>query len=494
LQTVSVAFVISLAVALVLTPVVRWGARRLGWLDYAHTSRKIHGKPVPRLGGVAIVLAFFTPLVGLLFLDTGVGRMVWSDPQKAIALVVGSLAIAALGVYDDVKGSGARLKFSVQILVAVGMWWAGYRVGAVTTPFGSLDLGILGFPITIAWIVGVTNALNLIDGLDGLASGIALAATATIFWVSLSTGAPLMALFMACLGGALLGFLRYNFHPASIFMGDSGSLFVGFVLAATALQTREKSTTAVALLVPIVALALPIGDTLLAMTRRMVRGQPVFSSDRSHIHHRLMARGLSHRTTVLALYAIAVVLAGVAVALLHSDATQTVAYVGALVTIGVLLLLSAGYVRFDQARKLLSDRKNNLAMRARVREAADRLRQAEDPEDIWGVVREAAEAFNASSVALTLVARNGTVRTSEFSSGFDDDSPDLVRARFSLLGDRTDEGGIEFGFTDGRSTVDRDTEIAIELLCEHVHAAIERIAARHEAETSGNRKLLQFRK
>jgi UDP-GlcNAc:undecaprenyl-phosphate GlcNAc-1-phosphate transferase len=160
--------------------------------------------------------------------------------------------------------------------------------------------------------VGVTNALNLIDGLDGLATGIALAAAATIFWVSVNDGRLLVALVMACLAGSLLGFLRYNFNPASIFMVDSGSLFVGFVLASTALETRHRSTTAVALLVPIVALALPIGHTLLALTRRMVRGQPVFSSDRGRLHHRFMDRGLSHRATVLALYAIACVLAGVA--------------------------------------------------------------------------------------------------------------------------------------------------------------------------------------
>jgi UDP-GlcNAc:undecaprenyl-phosphate GlcNAc-1-phosphate transferase len=330
--------------------------------------------------------------------------------------------------------------------------------------------------------VGITNALNLIDGLDGLADGVALAATGTIFWLSLQNGRPLMALFMACLAGALLGFLRYNFNPASIFMGDAGSLFVGFVLASTALETHQKSTTAVALLVPIVALGLPIGDTLLAMTRRVVRGQPVFASDAGHIHHRLMARGLSHRATVLALYGISIVLAAVAVALFHSDAGQTIAFGGALVAIAAMLLVTAGYVRFDQTRQLFSDRKNNLAMRSAVRRAGNQLRTAQDPEAIWNVVREVLPMLQASCAALTVVARNGTVKTSEYSWGFDDAPMSLLRARFSLLGERPDEGRLELGFTDGRRTVDRDTEIAIELLCEHVHAAVERIAAVCDAE------------
>jgi UDP-GlcNAc:undecaprenyl-phosphate GlcNAc-1-phosphate transferase len=443
---------------------------------------------------VAIVVAFFVPIVALFFFDTGVGQLLWSQPQRALALLLGALAIAALGVFDDLKGSGARVKFGVQVLVAAAMWLAHFRADIIATPFGTFDLGVLGFPLTVLWIVGVTNALNLIDGLDGLATGIALAATGTIFWVSLTNGRMLMALVMACLAGALLGFLRYNFNPASIFMGDSGSLFVGFVLATTALETPEKSTTAVALLVPIVALGLPIGDTLLAMTRRMVRGQPMFASERGHIHHRLMARGLSHRATVLALYGIAIVLAGVAVALFHSDAEQTIAYAGAIVAIAAMLLFSAGYVRFDQTRQILSDRKNNLAMRAAVRKAGEQLRHAQDPDAIWRVVHATVQELQASCAALTVVARNGTVRTSEFSWGFDEAPATVLRARFSLLGERPDDGRLELGFTDGRRTVDRDTEIAVELLCEHVHAAVERIAAKHEDETTGSRKLLVFKR
>jgi UDP-GlcNAc:undecaprenyl-phosphate/decaprenyl-phosphate GlcNAc-1-phosphate transferase len=244
----------------------------------------------------------------------------------------------------------------------------------------------------------------------------------------------------------------------------------------------------------IVALSVPIGDTLLAMTRRVVRGQPVFSSDRGHIHHRLMDRGLSHRAAVLALWGLATVVAFVAVGLVHADAEQTVAYFGALLTIGIMLLASTGYVRFDQTRKVLSDRKHNLAMRSAVREAGERIRHAHAVDEVWEATREAAEELGACCASLVVVTRNGTSHRSEFSWGFESTPPGVVRGRFSLLGERPDDGRLELGFRDGRTTIDRDTEIAIEMLCEHVHAAAERISGRRHAEASGDRTVVNLRK
>ena len=188
-----------------------------------------------------------------------------------------------------------------------------------------------------------------------------------------------------------------------------------------------------------------------------------------------MARGLSHRTTVLALYGVSIVLAGVAVALSHSEAEQTLAFVGAIAAIAAI-------------------RKNNLSMRSAVRQAGELLRHAGEPDAVWQVVQETVPALEASCAALRLVVRNGTVRTSEYSWGFDDAPLDVPRARFSVLGERPDDGGLELGFTDSRRTVDRDTEISIELLREHVHAAAQRMNARHEAEATGSRKLLAFRR
>jgi UDP-GlcNAc:undecaprenyl-phosphate GlcNAc-1-phosphate transferase len=420
-----------------------------------------------------------------------VDRPVWG-------IIGGATIVVAVGLFDDLYELEPVVKFIGQLLAIGVAIYFGTRMTRIGVPFTDeitwhLPL-VASIFVTGFWMAMIINMVNFIDGLDGLAAGVCGISALTFAIISLATNFPAMGVLAAVLAGATFAFLRFNFHPASIFMGDSGSLFVGFILAATALQTHEKSTTAVALLVPIVALGIPIGDTLLAMTRRTVRGQPMFSSDRGHIHHRLMARGLSHRATVLALYGITVVLSGVAVALFHSDAQQTVAYAGAVVAIAAMLLVTAGYVRFDQTRLLLSDRKNNLAMRAAVRLAGEQLRRAPDPEAIWKVVQDVVPALGANCATLTVVARNGTVRTNEFSWGFDEAPESVLRARFSLLGERPDEGRLELGFTDGRRTVDRDTEIAVELLCEHVQAAVGRIAAKHEEEEPGGRKLLAFRR
>ena len=192
--------------------------------------------------------------------------MFYEHPQSALGIFLGGLAIACLGVYDDVKGSGAGKKFAVQFGVAALMYYLGFRVERLANPFGAdIELGLFAIPFTLFWIVGVVNAMNLIDGLDGLAGGVALFAVATTFIVAFNQPNPLMMLFMAALAGAIVGFLFYNFNPATIFMGDTGSMFLGFILAASAIRTNQKSTTAVAILMPIIALGLPILDTMLAM-------------------------------------------------------------------------------------------------------------------------------------------------------------------------------------------------------------------------------------
>jgi UDP-GlcNAc:undecaprenyl-phosphate GlcNAc-1-phosphate transferase len=400
----------------------------------------------------------------------------------ATGLLLGCLAILALGIYDDLMGAGARLKLTVQVAVAVAMWWAGFRLDVVANPFGApIAFGALSLPVTVLWIVGVTNAVNLIDGLDGLAGGVALAAVGAIFFVSLQSDRLVMALFMAALGGSLLGFLRYNFNPASIFLGDSGSLFLGFVLATTSLQSAVKSTTAVALIVPIVALGLPIGDTLLAMVRRAARGQPIFAADRGHVHHRLLELGLSHRATVLVLYALCVILAGMAVGLSRADALQTLAFAGALVGLAAALLTVTGYIGIGKARWIMQVRRQNLAMRTSVRATAARLRAARSYGEIWVALADGAGALGADSVALALQDEEGSDGTVVFASVGHEDREGRFIARFSLRGERVDAGSLELGFSDGREHVERDTEIAVEALCSHVRVAANRGAARHAA-------------
>ena len=483
MRTAAVAFVLSAACGALLTPLVRFLALRLGLLDHALTSRKVHGRPIPRLGGVALVLAFYAPLVGLLVTDSSVGQMFYADRGRALGLFAGGIAMAALGVWDDLRGTGARTKFAVQFGVAALMYALGFRIEQIASPFGEpIPLGWFSVPFTLLWIAGVVNAMNLIDGLDGLAGGVAFIAVGTTFVIALQHGEPLMILFTAALGGAVLGFLFYNFNPASIFMGDTGSMFLGFVLATSAIRTHQKSATAVAMLVPIVALGLPIGDTLLSMTRRALRGAPLFHSDRGHIHHRLLALGLSHRQTVLVLYGVCALLGATAIALTRASALQAAASLAGLVVVALLLLTWVGYIKLGNGQQLLLDRKRNLELRAAIREVGEGIRAAQGLPEVWEWVKAAAPALGASCIALEVVQRQGVERSAmQRSLGFDEVGPELFRARYSLLGERPDEGSIDIGWTDGRAVVDRDTEIAIELLCEHVLAALNRIEGANAA-------------
>ncbi|WP_373046590.1 glycosyltransferase family 4 protein [Vulgatibacter sp.] len=338
MTTIVVAFLVAFAVSVTLTPRIRDFAIGRMLVDDGSSSRKVHDQPVPRLGGIAIVLAFFVPLAGLFVVHTDLGHRFAGDRSHVLALFGGGAAIAALGLWDDLRGVPARIKLAAQCLIALWVWAVGVRIEILANPFGeAIQLGLFGFPLTVLWIVGLINAINLIDGLDGLASGVAIAGLATNFILALSGGLHFNMLFTACLAGGTIGFLVYNFHPASIFMGDTGSMFLGFALATTAIMSNTKSSTAVSLLVPIIALGLPIADTLLAFVRRAVAGRPVFAADREHVHHLLMSAGLSHRASVLVLYGVCVLLALAGLLLASSRGVEALLILlGASITIAVL--------------------------------------------------------------------------------------------------------------------------------------------------------------
>jgi UDP-GlcNAc:undecaprenyl-phosphate GlcNAc-1-phosphate transferase len=327
--TYLVAFCLACLAALAFTPAVRWAAFRFGLVDAPADPRKVHRKPIPRVGGVGIAAAFFLPVFGLLFVDNDVSDAYISDPWRVGGLVGGAGAMVGLGLLDDLFNLSARLKFVAQVLVAMGVWWCGFSISQVATPFGvTLDLGLLALPVTVIWIVGVINAINLIDGLDGLASGVALFTVLTLFALSLVNANVIVGLTAASLAGALIGFLRYNFNPASIFMGDSGSLFLGFVLATTGIWGSAKSSTVVALMIPLLALGLPLFDTSMAIVRRFLAGRPVFSADRGHVHHRLLDLGLSHRQVVLALYGVCLVFTLLALSLVFANSLVSAVVLG----------------------------------------------------------------------------------------------------------------------------------------------------------------------
>jgi UDP-GlcNAc:undecaprenyl-phosphate/decaprenyl-phosphate GlcNAc-1-phosphate transferase len=335
------AFVMAMVIAAALTPLVRALALRMGAVD-APGGRRVHERRVPRLGGLAVVLACFVPLGALFAYETAVARLFLDQPLRVVGLAGGGLMMAGLGTLDDLRGVRAWHKLWIQVLAAMLAFACGFRIDSVDLPFlGNLSMGVFALPITVLWIVGIINALNLIDGLDGLAGGVAFFVCLANFVVAWLNGAPLVMLLSATLGGAILGFLLYNFNPASIFMGDSGSMFLGFVLATSSmLGAAVKSSTTVALLVPIIALGLPIMDTLFAMMRRVLERRPIFSPDRSHIHHRLLELGITHRRAVLILYGISVVFTGAAIAVSIGRSWEVG---GALLVLTVMLI---GIVRF----------------------------------------------------------------------------------------------------------------------------------------------------
>jgi len=373
MTSVFVAFFVSLIVATVLTPLVLRLAATRGLYDQPD-GRKVHSRLIPRLGGIAIVVAFFTPLIGLLLVDVGLTSQLTQSNTQLIGLFVGGLLVAALGLYDDLRGTNARQKFVVQIGVAVLMWSLDYRIENVSNPFGGVfELGVMSLPVTVLWFVGVMNAVNLIDGLDGLAGGIGLISVSTLMVLAEMDNNVLAALMCACLAGALVGFLFFNFNPARIFMGDTGSLFLGFVLATFSISTSAKGSTAIALTVPLLVLGLPIVDTVLAIGRRVKARRNIFSADQEHIHHKLLKAGFSHRNAVLVLYGVASALAGLALVVrASSQPVAGLVMLAAAVFLFVLLRYLTGGGRFERG---LRDPfgKDGLKARAVLDEAAVRF-------------------------------------------------------------------------------------------------------------------------
>lgn len=286
-------------IALFMTPVSIWVANKIGAIDIPKDTRRMHKKPIPRFGGMAI---FVASMVVMGLLEGG-------NPQIRIAMIGGAL-MYALGVVDDLKSLGAVTKLFGQLAIAVLMYYLGLRIGFIANYFGPgkwmLGEG-LSFLITVVWIVGVTNAINLMDGLDGLAGGISAIIAMFLAYVAYIHGSegmmPVCIALMAVAGGCI-GFLPYNFHPAKTFMGDSGALYLGYMIAVMSVISPLKRATFIAALIPIMALAIPIFDTLFAIVRRLIRQEHIMAPDKGHIHHRIMRTGFGQRRAVLIIYGI----------------------------------------------------------------------------------------------------------------------------------------------------------------------------------------------
>jgi UDP-GlcNAc:undecaprenyl-phosphate GlcNAc-1-phosphate transferase len=332
------AFVAAALLAVALTPTVRRLALRADLVDRPN-HRRVNTRPMPRAGGLAIVAAFSLVAVAFTLLDANqvaVPRPIFLETGQLAALLVGGLAAGVIGGLDDWFDLRARWQLVGQLVLAGLAVLLGIGVESINNPFGPGTItfeGPFAAGFTMVWIVGMINSINFIDGLDGLSSGIALIAAVTLGVISLTTqiGQPYIAVLCFALAGALLGFLRWNFHPAAIFAGTSGVMFIGYTLAVLSILGSAK--VAVALLV----LAVPIIDTFWIIVRRLAAGRSPFTPDRGHIHHRLLDLGLSHRQTVVLIYAICATLA--VLSLILSGANQVYAFLGVLVGFGIVLLL-----------------------------------------------------------------------------------------------------------------------------------------------------------
>ncbi|PKF88558.1 undecaprenyl-phosphate alpha-N-acetylglucosaminyl 1-phosphate transferase [Bacillus sp. BA3] len=319
------ALLVSFLLSIFLTPFVGKLAFKLGATDKPN-ERKVHSKVMPRMGGLAIFLSFF--ITFLLFMndfweqlplmndfweqlplmnDFGEQLPLMNDFGEQLPLLVGALVIILIGMADDIFELRAAPKFLGQVLAAlIIVLWGGLEVEFINLPFfiDTLEFGVLSIPITILWIVSIINAINLIDGLDGLAGGVSTIALVTIATMALIKGDLFVAMVALIVIGSTLGFLKYNFHPAKIFMGDTGALFLGYIIAVLSLQ-GFKNVTMISLIVPIIILGVPISDTFFAIIRRVVNKQPISAADKSHLHHCLINLGFTHKQTVLLIYALA---------------------------------------------------------------------------------------------------------------------------------------------------------------------------------------------
>lgn len=301
MYSVFIPLVMSIMISYLMTPIAIKVAYAVGAIDIPKDARRVHSKPIPRLGGLAIFVAFMTTYLALNSIS---GSKEWG-------LIAGSIMIVGIGALDDIRPISAKLKLAVQIVAALILYFSGIRIDFLTNYFGPSEMvyvGMLSLPITIFWIVGITNTVNLIDGLDGLAAGISTIAAASLAYVALVNGRMETALVTTIIVGSCLGFLPYNFNPAKIFMGDTGSLFLGFMLAATSIDGSIKGATFIVFAAPILALGLPIFDTSFAILRRFLSGRPIMEADKGHLHHRLLSLGYHQRTVVLAMYFISVLL------------------------------------------------------------------------------------------------------------------------------------------------------------------------------------------
>ena len=359
------AFILALAISFACTPAVRMLAIKIKAVDVPKDNRRMHKVPIPRMGGLAIFAGFLVSV--LFFVPLG---------TEFRSILIGALILVVLGIIDDIVALKPKTKFAGQIIAALIPALSGVSIHGIVNPFvpGQYStLGIFSIPLTVIWIVGITNAVNFIDGLDGLACGVSAIATVTMFIIAVLFGEIYIALMMAALAGACLGFLPYNMNPAKIFMGDTGSMFLGYILATVSIQGLFKFYAVISFAVPFILLGLPIFDTGFAIVRRLLKGQSPLQADRGHVHHRLIDLGFDQKQSVAILYTFSALMGLTAVILARTNESK------------LIILAIAVLVCFFLAMSLMSFEKHHRAEEQaqleRIQKAAMEKEASEDTID-----------------------------------------------------------------------------------------------------------------
>jgi UDP-GlcNAc:undecaprenyl-phosphate GlcNAc-1-phosphate transferase len=399
-----VSFICSLLLSILMTRYVRNLALRRGWV-VGPSSHHIHCKPIPRLGGIAIFTSFVMVTCALVLASSVWGVDLDFHPRTVFHILLPGALVFLLGLYDDIYSANSRVKLAFQAIAGATLYLSGIGKFGLASLLGLDNLTWLSLPLTIIWVLWITNSFNLIDGLDGLAAGSSLLSTLTLLAVCLISGNAQVALLAVVLAGTTLGFLRFNFNPATIFLGDSGSLFIGFMLSALALAGSEKTPTIVAVALPVVSFGLPLLETSLSVVRRFLSGRPLFSADREHIHHKLLERGHTHRQAVIILYGASALCGGLSLFLLQPGrgAVAVVLFtLGACVWMGVKRL---GYYEFDEvgrAAQRAIDQKRVIANNLAIRRAGNKLMEARNILQICCILQEEFEANDFDGFQLSL--------------------------------------------------------------------------------------------
>lgn len=473
-----IAFFAAGAGVLALTPLVRRWALRAQAVDRPG-GRRVNVTPIPRLGGIGVGIAFYAALLLLFILDTEVAGLFFESPARAIGLVLGGVLMMLVGAIDDLRGMRALHKLAAQMVAAGIAYSAGFRIDAIALPMlPPLELGYLSIVATTVWIVAIVNAINLIDGLDGLAAGVTFFACATNFTTAAMGNNALVMLLSATLGGAALAFLVFNFNPASIFMGDSGSLFLGYVVATSSIMGASvKSSTTVAILTPLIALGLPIMDTLVAIVRRILQRRSVFSADRGHIHHVLLRLGLTHRRAVLTLYAMCVFLAtgAIAVAVARNRAAGLTLLVVSLVAVGMVSAVGVLHQAHQRGRKRVRGWPQAVnQLRERLPAVLTQLHDAQDVAAIRDTLQELANGSPISAIALVGSGHEALAAMKEPAREHSDlTSENLLRASFPLL-PAGDQAQLVFLWRNEQPTLSGEADILLQLVTDACDVALQR--------------------